>query len=65
MLIYIKTSVPEIIGTIIGAAAGFLYYKLIGCPTGSCPIISNPWSSTLLAAALGFVTGSMLNKNKK
>ena len=40
---YIKRSVPEIIGLAIGSAAGFLYYKIIGCPTGTCPIVSNPW----------------------
>jgi len=42
-----------IVGILIGAVAGFLYYRLVGCPTGACPITSNPISSTLYGAVLG------------
>ena len=44
-----------IIGTVIGGLLGFLYYKKIGCPSGSCPITSNPFSSTIYGALLGFM----------
>lgn len=43
------------IGTLAGAALGFLYYRTIGCSTGSCPITSNPWSSTLYGAGFGLL----------
>jgi hypothetical protein len=37
----------------IGAAAGYGFYKFVGCRTGGCPITSNPWLSTLYGAFLG------------
>ena len=43
----------------IGALLGFLYYKLIGCSSGACPITSNPYISTMYGALMGllFSTG--------
>jgi len=32
-----------IIGVCIGGGIGFAYYKFIGCPTGACPLTSNPY----------------------
>jgi hypothetical protein len=42
-----------IIGIVIGAVAGFAYYKLVGCSTGTCPITSNPFISTIYGAIMG------------
>ena len=61
----IKKSIPEMIGIAIGAAGGFIYYKTVGCSTGSCPIVSNPWSSTIFGGVIGYIIGYFLNKNKK
>jgi len=47
-----------IIGGLVGAAAGFLYYRFVGCPSGSCPITSNPFSSTIYGAVLGLLIAS-------
>ena len=46
-----------VLGIIIGGAAGYLSYHLVGCSTGSCPITSNPWSSILYGAAIGALIG--------
>ncbi len=43
------------IGVVIGAVAGYLYYRLIGCKSGSCAITSNPLISTLYGAVAGGV----------
>lgn len=32
---------------VLGGALGFLYYKVVGCSTGACPITANPFTSTL------------------
>jgi len=41
-------------GAIIGGIIGFLYYYFVGCASGSCGITSNPFSSVLFGAAMGF-----------
>jgi len=58
----IKAFIPEIIGLILGAAGGFVLYKIYGCSTGSCPITANPWLSILYGTFLGYLFGSMFNK---
>lgn len=31
----------------VGGAVGYAYYYFIGCASGSCPITSNPYISTI------------------
>lgn len=40
---------------LLGAAGGYAYYYFVGCVSGSCPITSNPWSSTAYGALIGAV----------
>ena len=61
----IKSSVPEIIGLLLGAVGGFVYFKTVGCSTGSCPITSNPWLTIIWGSLIGFLTGGIFNKNNK
>ena len=42
-----------IIGIIVGGGLGFAYYKFVGCPSGTCPLTSNPVISTIYGAVLG------------
>ena len=42
-----------IIGILIGTLGGFLYWKFVGCASGTCPITANYWSSSLYGALLG------------
>lgn len=44
----------------LGALGGFAYYYFFGCSTGTCPISSNPWTST----AYGALTGGALTFGK-
>jgi len=43
---------------VIGAAAGFLFYKFVGCSSGTCPITSSPVGSTLYGMLIGLVLSS-------
>ncbi|HMA93714.1 MAG TPA: DUF6132 family protein [Polyangiaceae bacterium] len=40
-----------------GAVTGFLYYRLVGCRSGACPITSSPIISTLYGAMIGLLLG--------
>ncbi len=38
---------------IIGAAGGYLFYRVVGCKSGACPITRSAWLSTIYGAILG------------
>jgi len=42
-----------IIGAILGAVAGYVYWNLVGCTSGTCAITSKPVNSTLYGALMG------------
>jgi len=52
------------IGAITGAVAGFLYWKYVGCVTGTCTITSKPLNSTLYFAFFGSILFSFFKKEK-
>lgn len=55
-----------IIGAIVGALAGFLYWKYVGCVSVTCAITSNPIRSTIYGALMGsLVSGLFIKSNKK
>lgn len=51
-----------IIGVMVGAIGGYLYYHFVGCNSGTCAITSKPLNSTLYGALMG---GLFLNIFKK
>ncbi len=52
------------IGAFVGGILGFLYWKYIGCSTGSCPLTSNPFQSVLLFGVLGAMLAKDKNEKK-
>jgi hypothetical protein len=54
-----KTMIKIIVGVVIGGAAGFLYYRFIGCAAGTCRITRNPYISTAYFALLGALIANM------
>lgn len=44
-----------IIAPLVGGVLGFLYYKLVGCSSGTCPITSSPYISTIYGAVMGLL----------
>jgi hypothetical protein len=49
-----------ILFSIAGATGGFLYWKFIGCLSGTCPIKSVWYLSTLWGLAFGYLSGSIV-----
>ncbi len=54
-----------IIGVVLGAIGGYLYYHYIGCASGTCAITSKPLNSTAYGAVMGGLLLSIFESNKK
>jgi len=50
--------IKAILGVVIGGFLGYLYFKKVGCSTGSCPITSNRFSSIVYGSLLGYLISS-------
>jgi len=54
-----------LIGVVLGALGGYLYYHFIGCSSGSCAITSRPVNSTLYGALMGGLIFNIFKKENK
>jgi hypothetical protein len=52
----IKNNLITLIGISVGFVGGFLYWKFVGCATGTCPLSSN-W---MIMLAYGGLTGGLI-----
>jgi hypothetical protein len=59
---FVKENALVIIGVILGATGGYLYYHFVGCASGSCAITSKPLNSTVYGAIMGGLLLSLLKK---
>lgn len=55
----------SIIGIIFGAIAGFMYWKFVGCASGTCMITSKPINSTLYGGLMGYLLLNIFNNDAK
>jgi hypothetical protein len=53
------------IGVLVGALAGYLYYRYVDCLSGTCSITSKPLNSTLYGSLLGGLFFNLFVKEKK
>jgi len=51
-------------GALVGAGAGFLYWKYVGCTSGTCPITSSPVNSTIYFSLVGTWVFTMFQKKR-
>ena len=54
-----------ILGIVLGAITGFAWFQFVGCSTGSCPITSNPWTSSIYGGVMGGLSFTMLVNNNE
>ncbi|MDA3616434.1 DUF6132 family protein [Polluticaenibacter yanchengensis] len=62
---FIRKHLLIIIGIVVGAIAGYLYWANIGCVSGTCAITSKPLNSTVYGALMGGLLFSVFKKDKK
>lgn len=54
----IRRLLPVVLLTLAGALGGYLYYRYVGCASGTCPITSSPYISSIYGAIIGALLGS-------
>lgn len=64
MIKFVKKNMLTITGVLTGAIAGFLYWKYIGCTSGTCYIQSNPIRMTLYGALMGSLIFNIFQPKK-
>ena len=60
----ILTNRLYLIGAVTGGIGGYLYWKYIGCLSGTCAITSNPVNSTVYFAVLGVLLFGIFKKRE-
>lgn len=55
----------ELVGILLGAAAGWAYWYFIGCMSGTCMITSRPLNSTLYGALMGMLLLGIFRKEQR
>ena len=61
----IKKYKLHIIFTGIGTILGFIYWRYVGCNSGSCPLTSVWYNSSIYGGILGLLSGSILKDELK
>ena len=56
----LKGLLRPLIFTASGAVLGYLYYRFVGCSSGSCVIASNPVNSMIYMGLIGFLFSGAL-----
>lgn len=51
-----------VLGSILGLIAGFLYWRFVGCSSGTCFIKSSPVNMTIYGGLMGGLLFSMFDK---
>ena len=54
-----------ILGAVVGAIGGYLYWRYVGCTTGTCPITSSPANTIIYGTAMGALLGGIFTKKDR
>ena len=61
----IKSVVRPLIFILIGSLVGLGYYYFIGCSSGSCPLVSNPFITMGYTGIIGGLLSVIFQKGDK
>ncbi|MBK7689925.1 MAG: hypothetical protein IPK62_07620 [Bacteroidetes bacterium] len=62
---WFKSNSYYLVGAVLGAIAGYLYWQQVGCASGTCAITSSPFNSTVYGAILGGLFLSLFKREKE
>lgn len=65
MRMFIKKYKFEIIGGIIGLLGGYLYWRYVGCVSGTCPIKANWYTMAPYGMLFGILLGGLIKPKEK
>jgi len=65
MLQFLNKHKRYLIGAILGALGGYLYWQYVGCQSGTCAITSKPLNSTLYGSLMGTLFFGMFDNQKQ
>ncbi len=54
-----------LLGAIVGAGLGLLYWKFIGCNSGTCPLTSDPYKTVGIFTLMGGLYAKKDKQKKK
>jgi cobalamin synthase len=60
-----KFNFLPVIGAVVGAIGGYIYYIQVGCSSGSCAITSNPYMTMLWGAAMGYLVLDLFSRKPR
>jgi hypothetical protein len=61
---FIRKNKAPLIASLIGAVAGGLYYYFVGCASGNCMIVSNPYIIIPYGGVLGYLFAGIFTKKE-
>lgn len=59
---WLYNNILYLVGAVAGGLTGFLYWKFVGCITGTCAITANPVRSTIYFAIMGVLVLGLFKK---
>ena len=62
---FFKNNMLYIAGGILGGIGGFLYWKFVGCSSGTCKITASPLNSSLYFGLIGSLALGIFKKKSK
>ncbi|WP_455669660.1 DUF6132 family protein [Phocaeicola sp.] len=62
---FLKRHGLTMLGILVGLVGGYLYWRYVGCSTGTCPITSSPLNSSIWGAAMGGLLFSSFKPERK
>ncbi|MEP7252750.1 MAG: DUF6132 family protein [Ginsengibacter sp.] len=62
---WLSNNMLYVAGVVAGAITGYVYWKMVGCSSGTCAITSKPLNSTIYGALMGALLFGIFKKEKR